>query len=87
MAVAGSPVLEQIDTLDLSLGALTDDGAKALLASSSLKRLKLLDLHYHYLSEAMVDQLLKTGMRINADERREPDEYHGQIYRYVAVGE
>jgi hypothetical protein len=87
VAVAGAPVMQRIATLDLSLGTLTDEGAKTLLASPYLKQLKLLDIHHHYVSEAVVDQLRRTGIQINADDSKEPDEYRGQIYRYVSVSE
>jgi len=86
-AVARAPVMQQIATLDLSLGTLTDEGAKALLASPYLTRLTLLDLHHHYVSESIIEQLRKTGVKLNADDRKEPDEYNGQIYRYVSVAE
>jgi hypothetical protein len=86
-AVAIAPVMQRITTLDLSLGTLTDEGAKALLASPYLGRLSLLDIHHHYVSEALSDQLRKTGVLLNADDRREPDEYRGEIHRYVSVAE
>ncbi len=86
-AVAAAPVMQQIATLDLSLGTLTDIGAKALLASPYLKRLKLLDIHHHFVSEAVVQQLDQVGIGLIAGDRQEPDEYHGELHRYVAVGE
>ena len=45
--IASSPVLKQIEVLDLSLGVLTDAGAEALLASPATKKLKRLDLHHN----------------------------------------
>lgn len=86
-AVANSPVMQQIATLDLSLGTLTDVGAESLLASPYLKRLGLLDIHHHYVSEAAVARLRSAAVRLNADQRREPEEYRGETYRYVAVAE
>jgi hypothetical protein len=86
-AVAIAPVMRQIATLDLSLGTLTDMGAQALLASPYLKRLTLLDLHFHYISDAVVDQLKRTGIEVNIDDRQEGYTYKDEIQRYVSVSE
>ncbi len=86
-AVAVAPILDRIATLDLSLGALSDAGAAALLASPAVARLQKLDLHFHYCSEGMVAQLLALPLEVDASEPQEVDEYDGEVYRYVAVGE
>jgi len=56
-ALAGAPVLARIETLDLSLGMLSDVGAGALLAGQPLTHLRRLDLHHHFLSEEMMARL------------------------------
>ena len=86
-AVAAAPVLEGLGVLDLSLGALTDDGAAALLASPAVANLRKLDLHYHFCSPAMVEQLANLPIEVDAGEPQEPHTYDGETYRYVAVGE
>jgi hypothetical protein len=49
-AVAASSVLQRILVLDLSLGNLSDEGARALLASPALRRLRRLDIHHHFVT-------------------------------------
>ena len=49
-AVVRSPLLQRIETLDLSLGILTDEGARALLELPASPTLKKLNLHYNYIS-------------------------------------
>lgn len=87
-AVAASPVLEVIRVLDLSLGNLGDDGARALLASPAVRRLEKLDIHHHYVSDAVVKQLQRLGIEVDAGEPREPDCFgDGEEFRYIAVSE
>jgi hypothetical protein len=91
VAVAEAPVLEQIRVLDLSLGNLSDRGAKALLNSPAIRHLELLDIHHHYVSPEVVKWLrsvgLSLGITINADDPREPDQDGDEEFRYVAVSE
>jgi hypothetical protein len=82
-AVATSPLLGRIEVLDLSLGTLTDEGAAALVASSSVKRLKRLDLHHHFLGEEMMRKLGELGIVVDVSDAEPPD----SEYRFVAVGE
>jgi hypothetical protein len=86
-AVAHSPILERLRVLDLSLGTLSDDGAAALLASPGIRNLEFLDLHYHYCSDEMIAKLGGLGIKVDASDEQEPDEYDGETTRYVAVGE
>ena len=86
-ALADAPVLRRIETLDLSLGNLGDEGAVALLSGGNLSGLKRLDIHHHYVSDEVIDGLRGTGVDLNADDRREADEYNGQTDRYIAVSE
>jgi hypothetical protein len=83
-ALAKSPALSRIATLDLSLGNLSDKGGEALLAAPSVRRLKKLDLHHHYLSNATMKKFRALGIPVNLDDQREADEDN---YRYIAVGE
>ncbi len=86
-AVAEAPILNQIETLDLSLGILTDKGAEALLQSAQIKNLKKLDIHHHYVSEALVEKLQGLGVEVDASDKQTNDEDDDKIYRYVSVGE
>jgi hypothetical protein len=85
-ALADAPVVTRLDTLDLSLGVLSDVGVAALLAGQPLTHLRCLDLHHHYLGEEMAGRLTAelTGVEIDLSGAERPDEYGG---RYVAVAE
>jgi hypothetical protein len=83
--VVQSPLMRQIDTLDLSLGTLGDEGARALLSCPDTRRLKGLDLHHHYLSDEVLAEFKKAfegqATVVNLMDRERDDD------RYVAVGE
>ncbi|WP_103503082.1 STM4015 family protein [Streptomyces sp. SM14] len=91
VALATAPVLPRLLSLDLSLGALTDTGAQALLDGQTLAGLEELNLSYHYLSEEMErrfeEAMEAIGVEVDLSDRQEPEEYRGQIYRYSAIGE
>ncbi len=82
-AIAKSPVLDRLETLDLSMGTLSDIGAEALLASPKIKQLKKLDLTHHYISAVNQARLSDLPLEVIIDDAQEgdPDD------RYVAVGE
>jgi hypothetical protein len=83
-AVVASPVLASLEELDLSLGALSDEGGEALLAGS-LTHLRRLNLSHHYLSTHMMERLAAALPDVDVDlaNPQEEDEYG----RYVAVSE
>jgi hypothetical protein len=56
-AVAAAPVVARLTTLDLSLGTFSDTGAEALLTGQPLTHLHTLDLHHHFVSEAIQARL------------------------------
>ncbi|MCP4687260.1 MAG: hypothetical protein GY859_04365 [Desulfobacterales bacterium] len=72
------------DYLDLSLGALTDEGGKALLDNPGLSSLESIDLHHHYLSNEMTAALRDSGLNVNLDDQQEDED---EDYRYPAVTE
>ncbi|NUP14312.1 MAG: WGR domain-containing protein [Polyangiaceae bacterium] len=83
-ALMRSNVLGQIQSLDLSKGALTDDDATTLLENKALfGRLSSLDLSENLLSGEMAGRLTSLCEHVNASDQR-PDDPE---YRYVAVGE
>ncbi|MEU7561241.1 STM4015 family protein [Streptomyces eurythermus] len=92
-AVASAPVVARLETLDLSLGILTDEGASALLAGQPLTHLKKLDLHHHYITEPLLDRLRETlepagvELDLDRDDADEDVESDGTVWRYVSVGE
>ncbi|GAA2054580.1 hypothetical protein GCM10009839_73510 [Catenulispora yoronensis] len=83
-AVAQAPVVARLETLDLSLGTLGDEGAAALLAGQPLDHLRRLDLSHHYLSEGMRERLRQAWPTVEVDLSDHQDPEWG---RYIAVGE
>ena len=82
------PVLRQLRVLDLSKGTLSDDGARALLASAAaFAHLERLDLTENYLGDEMQAAVAKLCPDVRADDQREADEDGDEVYRYPAVGE
>jgi hypothetical protein len=84
-ALESAPILSRLNSLDLSLGTLSDEGGQALLANARLKSLKQLDLHRHYLSKEMMNALRREFPNVNVDEAEGSDKDEDD--RYVAVGE
>ncbi|TDB96666.1 STM4015 family protein [Actinomadura sp. 7K534] len=74
-AVAGAPVVARLETLSLAMGTLTDRGAEALLSGQPLTHLRALDLHHHFLSDAMVERVKGAlpGVAVDLSEQEEPD--------------
>jgi hypothetical protein len=87
IAVANSTILIRIKVLDLSLGNLGDVGAVALLASPFIGQLQKLDLHHHYISEALVKDLAKLSIEVDVSDEQEADKDDDEEYRYIAVSE
>ncbi len=83
-ALADAPILRRIETLDLSLGNLGDEGAVALISGGNLSGLKRLDIHHHYVSAEVIDGLKDTGVDLNAEDARDESDDDG---RYIAVSE
>lgn len=89
-AVAHAPVVARLESLRLSMGALGDEGAAALLSGQPLTHLRFLDLHHHYLGDAMMlrvrEALEPAGVRVDLSEQEKADE-EDEGTRYVAVAE
>ncbi|MGI5253750.1 STM4015 family protein [Actinacidiphila glaucinigra] len=90
-AVASAPVVAQLETLSLSMGTLGDTGAEALLGGQPLTHLKRLDLHHHFLSEAVAERLRaavgSAGTEVDLSEQLASRRRRGEEWRYVAVSE
>ena len=87
VATSRSTLLDRIEVLDLSYGNLSDAGADLLAGCPAVARLKKLDIHHHYVSPEAVARLEALGIEVDADDRREADEYMGEVNRYNAVSE
>jgi hypothetical protein len=76
--LVNAPILERIKTLDLSLGTLSDEGAKIFSGAEKLGSLEKLDLHYHYVSEGALAELKahlrKLKIKIDASDPQDPDD-------------
>lgn len=79
--------LEPLETLDLSMGTLSDVGAQALFASPHVSKLKKLDLTHHFISDAWQNKLAGLDCDVVLADRQEEDSYDDEIYRFVAVSE
>ncbi len=87
-AVLESKFIGRIETLDLSLGTLTDKGGQLLLEEiPKWPNIKNLDIHYNYLSDQMADKLEELPLTVDASERNEPDVYDGDIYMNAMLTE
>jgi hypothetical protein len=90
-ALAAAPVVARLESLDLSLGILTDAGATALLGGQPLTHLEQLDLHHNYLSEEIRGRLrdaLSPKVELDLDPGgAETRSHNGEVWRYVSIGE
>ncbi|HEY2494003.1 MAG TPA: STM4015 family protein [Paenibacillus sp.] len=76
IAVADAPILDQLETLDLSYGTLSDVGSEALIASERIKKLQHLNISYHYMSGSMVKRWQDSGMSVDvSDQQDQEDEW------------
>ncbi|WP_308212416.1 hypothetical protein [Actinomadura madurae] len=84
-AVAGAPVVARLESLSLAMGILTDQGAEALLSGQPLTHLRRLDLHHHFLSDAMMERVRAAlpGVEIDLDHQETND----TDWHYIAVSE
>lgn len=87
-AVLASKYIKQIERLELSMGSLTDKGGQLLLDKlPEFPNVKELDVHYHYLSDDMMEKLENLSIEVDADEQNEPDEWDDEIYYYPMLTE
>ncbi|MFE9773262.1 STM4015 family protein [Streptomyces sp. NPDC005931] len=87
--VSAAPVVAGLESLDLSMGVLSDEGGAALLTGQPLTHLRSLDLGHHFMSEEMTDRLREAlephGVSLTLTPARRRG--HRPEQRYVAVGE
>ncbi len=88
IALSQSSLLERLHTLDLSLGTLSDTGAAALLNCPAIRKLAKLDLHHHFCSEEMIQQLQALPIEVDVSWREEREDWgDGVERRFVAIAE
>lgn len=87
-AVASAPVVPRLSELDLSMGALGDEGGEALLSGQPLTHLEKLNLSHHFMTEPMAARLRAAIPAASVPPRTAQ---HGgdeeEEWRYVAVSE
>lgn len=86
--VLESKYMKQLHTLDLANGTLTDKGGELLLGKlPSYPNVKVLDVHYHYMSEEMEEKLKALPIEVDTSESNEPEEYRGEIWMNAMLTE
>src|SRR5262245_60960680 len=88
-ALHGAKVLKTVKTLDLSLGTMTDEGAKALVAAKdSLAHLDVLDLTRNFLSKDGVKLVKNLAKKVITDRQEEADDWgEGELHYFVSISE
>lgn len=83
--IVNSPLVKRIETLDLSLGVMTDEGGRALLSLPTDGGLKHASLHYNYLTSEVTKLLDKLPIKLDLSKPGHMDD--DEEWRFVAVGE
>ncbi|OLT33238.1 hypothetical protein BJF79_08145 [Actinomadura sp. CNU-125] len=65
--LAASPLLARLESLDVSRGVLTDEGARVLLEDAGFRGLARLDLRHHYMSAGMAERVRATLAEAGVD--------------------
>lgn len=87
--VGSAKVIKHLDTLDLSLGAMTDEGAKYLAESApALAHLKTLNLKRNFLTPAGIELVKNLCPTVITDGQEKPYERsNGELRYFVSVAE
>tara|TARA_R110002020_G_scaffold161186_4_gene346078 strand:- start:73 stop:1251 length:1179 start_codon:yes stop_codon:yes gene_type:complete len=83
--IVNSPLVQRIESLDLSLGVLTDEGGRALASLPTNGKLKHVSLHYNYLTNEVIKLLGKLPFKVDMSKPSHMDD--DEEWRFVAVGE
>lgn len=83
--IVNSPLVRRIETLDLSLGVLTDEGGRALLSLPTDGSLQHVSLHYHYMTNEVTKPLSKLPIKLDLSKPSHMED--DDEWRFVAVGE
>ncbi len=86
--ILSSKYMSRITTLDLSNGTLSDKGGELLLKTlPKYPNVTTVDLHFHYLSDEMMEKLKALPISINLEEANKEEVYNGEVYRYAMLTE
>lgn len=83
--IVNSPLVERIETLDLSLGVMTDEGGRALLSLPTGGTLQHASLHYNYLTSEVSKLLGKLPIKLDLSKPSHMEDE--EEWRFVAIGE
>jgi uncharacterized protein (TIGR02996 family) len=88
-ALPGSKILKQLETLDLSLGTMDDEGARAIADNAkAFRHLKRINLDQNFISKEGEKLLKDAKLEVSMGGQEEPDDWgEGEFHRYVTVGE
>lgn len=76
--VINNDIIKQLEILDFSNGTLSDEGGKVILDNKEkLNHLKELDLHFHYMSDEVMNKIEKLPIKVDMSEQNENDEEYG----------
>ncbi len=75
-ALIASDIVAGLHSLDLSMGTLTDIGGQTLLDNiERFKHLNEITLHYHYLSNEMIQSLTNSVLKVKISDQQEAEDY------------
>ncbi len=83
--IVNSPLVQRIETLDLSLGVITDEGGRALLSLPTDGNLQHASMHHNYMTAEVTRQLKKLPIKLDLSKPSHMD--NDEEWRFVAVGE
>jgi hypothetical protein len=88
-ALSMSPITRQLSRLDVSMGTLTDAGARTLMsAREAFEHLEAIEASHHYCTPEVVEELRGSGLKVTIEDPQEADDWgDGDLHRYVSVGE
>lgn len=83
--LVGHPILNRIESLDLSLGIISDIGANFLFENPSIEKLKKLKIEHHYISDKWIEKLNTLNINVSLSDKQ--DDSGDEDDRYIALGE
>ena len=88
-ALANSPLLARVESVDLSMGTMHEPGAQAILANAvSFEHLVALNLEDNYIPRQPCKQLdARFGPMVECGRQRTPELADGEPHYYASVGE
>ena len=73
--IVNSPIVARLETLDLSLGNLDDEGVHSLMSLAAFPQLRRLNISHHYAAEDVVAALVKTlPFEVVAGDPQQPED-------------